>query len=291
VRPPAGVPWPTASTRPVVLLGWPARHSLSPVLHNAAFAEQGLDLVYLAAPVPPDRLLRVVEALGTLGALGANVTVPHKVAVRDACDRLTQEAELIGAVNTLVWDDEGLLGDNTDAVGLAEAVLADDATERGQPWTVLGTGGSARSVAVAAGRLGCPLTVVGRRADAAAELAALAERAGAPSAAAVDLEDGPATRRAVADARTVLNATPLGMEGEPLPGPFGRLRPDQDAYDLVYGPLTPFLADARTAGAGAHDGLGMLVSQAAASYERWTGRQAPTAVMSTAAAGALAARR
>jgi shikimate dehydrogenase len=290
VRPPTGVPWPTASTRPVVLLGWPARHSLSPVLHNAAFAEHGLDLVYLAAPVPPERLLTTVEVLGTIGAVGANVTVPHKVAVREACDRLTDEAELVGAVNTLVWRSDGLLGDNTDAVGLAEAVVADGAAERGEPWTVLGTGGAARSVAVAAGRLGCPLAVVGRRVDAAAELAELARRAGSPTAAAVDLEDGAATRRAVGAARTVLNATPLGMQGEPLPDPFQTLRPGQHAYDLVYGRRTPFLAAARTAGAGAHPGLGMLVGQAAASYERWTGQRAPSDVMSAAAAAALTAR-
>ena len=111
-----GRPWPQASTRPVVLLGWPARHSLSPVIHNAAFAADGLDLVYLAAPCAPEGLRQVVGALGTIGAVGANVTVPHKRAVVAHCDRLTDEAELIGAVNTLSWTDDGLLGDNTDAV-------------------------------------------------------------------------------------------------------------------------------------------------------------------------------
>jgi shikimate dehydrogenase len=290
VRPPPGAPWPTASTRPVVLLGWPARHSLSPVLHNAAFREQRLDLVYLAAPVPPEELLSVVQALGTLGAVGANVTVPHKLAVREACAHLTDEAELIGAVNTLTWGSDGLVGDNTDALGLADAVVADGAAERGAPWTVLGTGGSARSVAVAAGRLGCPLTVVGRRLDAAQDLADLARRAGAPDAQAVDLGDEDATRRAVGAARTVLNATPLGMAGEALPAPFHDLRPGQDAYDLVYGRPTPFVTAAHEAGAGAHHGLGMLVGQAAVSYRRWTGQEAPVATMSAAAAAALVAQ-
>lgn len=271
----------------MVLLGWPARHSLSPVLHNAAFREQKLDLVYLAFPVAADALLQVVAALGAVGAVGANVTVPHKLAVREACDQLTDEAELIGAVNTLAWGTDGLVGDNTDAAGLADAVLADGAAERGQPWTVLGTGGSARAVAVAAGRLGCPLTVVGRRRDAADELARLARRAGAPAATAVDVSDEAATAAAVAAARTVVNATPLGMDGEPLPSAFHALVPGQDAYDLVYGRSTPFLTAAQEAGAGAHHGLGMLVGQAAASYRRWTGQDAPVAVMSAAATAAL----
>ncbi len=288
MRGPAGAPWPTAATRLVVLLGWPARHSLSPVLHNAAFAEQGLDLVYLALPTPPEELAQVVGALGAAGVVGANVTVPHKVAVIDRCDHLTAEAQLIGAVNTLVWTPDGLVGDNTDAAGLADAVLADGAAERGTPWVVLGSGGAARSVAVAAGRLGCPLTVVARRASAAADLAALAHRAGSPDAAGLDVADVAAVTAAVAGARTVLNATPLGMDGEELPAPFTALRPGQHAYDLVYTPpRTPFLAAAGDAGAGAHHGLGMLIGQAAASYRRWTGQAAPTGTMSAAAAAAL----
>lgn len=288
MRPPAGAPWPTATTRPVVLLGWPARHSLSPVLHNAAFVEHDLDLVYLVWPTPPARLLETVTALGGAGAVGANVTVPHKVAVVDACDELTDEARLIGAVNTLTWTADGLLGDNTDALGLADALLADAAAERGGSWVVLGTGGAARSVAVAAGRLGCPLTVVGRDGQAADALARLARRAGAPDAHALDVADEVAVTGAVRAARTVLNATPLGMDGERLPAPFHQLGSGQDAYDLVYSPpRTPFLADAAAGGAGAHHGLGMLVGQAAVSYRRWTGREAPMATMSAAAVAAL----
>jgi shikimate dehydrogenase len=273
-----------------VLLGDPVVHSLSPVMHNAAFREQRRDLVYLALRVDAADLLGVVAALGAVGAVGANVTVPHKLGVVAACDHLTDEAELTGAVNTLVWTTDGLLGDNTDAVGLADAVVADAAAVPGEPWVVLGTGGSARAVVVAAGRVGCPVTIVGRRVDAAEELADLARRAGAPSAAALHLDDGEVSR-AVAEARTVLNATPLGMADEALPGPFAALRPGQDAYDLVYGRPTPFLTAARAAGAGAHDGLGMLIGQAAVAYQRWTGQDPPVGTMSAAAAAALAHRR
>src|SRR5690606_8702366 len=114
-----------ADTRLLALIGWPARYSLSPVIHNAALHEQGLDLVYLVLPTRPEHLRSVLDALGSVGMVGANVTVPHKLAVMPACDRLTAEAELIGAVNTLSWTPEGLVGDNTDATGLLGALTTD----------------------------------------------------------------------------------------------------------------------------------------------------------------------
>lgn len=277
-----GSPWPSASTRPVVLLGWPARHSRSPQLHNAAFAAEGLDLLYLALPTPPAALGDVVAVLGQVGAVGANVTVPHKQAVLASCDRLTPEAELVGAVNTLVWGADGLVGDNTDATGLRDALAADltPAPSPGEGYLLLGTGGAARAAAVAIGRLDGEVVVVGRRSDAAAELADLADRAGAHGASTCHLDDQAGVAHAMAASRTVINATPLGMHGEALPLPVGRLGPGQVAYDLVYDPLvTPFLRDAAAAGALAVGGLGMLVHQAAASFERWTDRPAPLARM------------
>lgn len=282
-------PWPTAATRPVALLGWPVRHSLSPVMHNAAFREQGLDLVYLALPTPPSDLGRVVDALGAVEAVGANVTVPHKEVVVGRCDLLTVEAELVGAVNTLVWGVDGLLGDNTDAAGLGAVLGEELGIVAADAAVVLGTGGAARAATVALGRLGCPVTVVGRRGDAARALADLAGRAGSPVPAAVALSDEAAVAAAIHAARLVVNATPLGMSGERLPEPFHQLGPDHVAYDLIYRPPeTPFLASARAAGAEGHHGLGMLVGQAAAAYRRWTGREAPTATMSAAAVASLA---
>ncbi len=290
-RGPVGSPWPVATTRPVVLLGWPARYSLSPVIHNAAFAEQGLDLAYLVAPVREGDIEVAVRGLGAIGAVGANVTVPHKRTVMDVCDHLTEEARLVGAVNTLVWTTDGLLGDNTDAVGLLDAVTADIIVERDDRLVVLGTGGAARAVAVAAGRLGTHLTVVGRKRDAADDVAEVAVQAGAAGAGAVDVADTAAVTAAIRDARIVLNATPLGMNGERLAEPFHALRPDQVAYDLIYDPPeTPFLRSAHDAGAVAHHGIGMLVAQAAASYRRWTGQAPPLGVMSAAAVRAVADR-
>lgn len=284
----AGGPWPTAATRIAGLLGWPARHSLSPPIHNAAFRELGLDIVYVALPTPPDQLVEVVATLAAVECAGANVTVPHKQAVARLCDRLTPEAELVGAVNTLRWDANGLLGDNTDAHGLEEVLRVDLGVSREDAMVLLGTGGAARAAAVAAGRVGAPVTVVGRRVDAAQDVADLAAAAGSREVDAVDLDAADWVVAALARCRVAVNATPLGMGGEPLPAPFHQLQPGQVALDLVYTPPeTPFLAAARVRGAAPHSGLGMLVAQAAASFHRWTGQPAPLATMSAVAAAAV----
>lgn len=281
--------WPAATTRPVALLGWPVRHSLSPAMHNAAFRETGLDLVYLALPTPPDELPTVVRALGAVRAAGANVTVPHKETVLPCCDELSAEAALVGAVNTLSWNADGLVGDNTDAVGLAQVLREDLGLGASTATVVLGTGGAARATVVAIGRLGGAVTVVGRRPDAAQQLADLAAAAGSPEVDAVDVAEERWVRAALERSDLVVNATPLGMDEERLPEPFHELHEGQIAYDLVYNPPeTPFLRDARARGAEGHHGLGMLVAQAAASFRAWTGREAPTATMSAVATAALA---
>jgi len=284
--------WPTASTRLVVLLGWPARHSLSPELHNAAFRAQGLDLVYLAVPTPPADVQAVVTALGAMDVLGANVTVPHKRAVVEVCDELTEEAHLIGAVNTLHWSGAGLVGDNTDAHGLLAALRSEVAPTPGERWVLFGTGGAARAAAVAIGRLEGRVAVVGRREDPAREVAGLADRCGARDTEVVLVDDGARLAAVARSARTVVNATPLGMSGEELPEPLMALERGQVAYDLVYAPTpTPFLSAAGGRGAATHHGLGMLLGQAAASYERWTGTPAPRQVMEATARRALAAKQ
>lgn len=277
-------PWPTAATRGLAVLGWPVRHSLSPVLHNAALQATGQDLAYLALPTPPDQLYAVVGALGTVGFVGANVTVPHKQAVMDVCDSLTDEARLVGAVNTLTWSGAELLGHNTDATGLQRAL--DEVGAGTGPAVVLGTGGAARATAVALARRGNHVTVVGRRPDAAADVAAVATDAGGAST--HEALDDPAVAARVAAAEVVLNATPLGMQREELPAPFMTLHADQTAYDLVYAPPdTPFVTAARRIGANAHHGLSMLVHQAAAALEGWIGEPVPVEVMRRAAQDAL----
>ncbi len=268
---------PTASTRLLAVLGWPVGHSRSPEIHNAALRHLDLDLVYVALPVHPDDLATAVAGLGAVGCVGASVTIPHKQAVVDLCDRLSDEARLIGAVNTLSWREDGLHGENTDAPGLVRAL--DEAGAGPGPVLVFGTGGAARAAVVGIARSGREVVVAGRRVAAAAELAGLAARAGGVGRA-VDAADVGALSDAVAGCDTVVNATPLGMSDERLPDPLMALRADQLAHDMVYAPpVTPFLAAAADRGARAVNGLPMLVHQAAVAFEDWTGRPAPVTVM------------
>ena len=289
----------TASTLPadlgaddVVLLGWPVGHSRSPAMHNAAAEHLGLPLRYRALAVAPEQLDEVAVALGAAGVRGANVTVPHKRAVVARCDVRTDEATLVGAVNTLTWDrrdgDAVLEGHNTDAIGLAAALAEDVGPLAEVPVLLVGTGGAARAAAVALARSGARVSVAGRDPRACAEVLdvlAAVDRSGRSAAGIVDLLEDAALRPAVDAATLVINATSLGLHGEHLPEPLEDLQAHQEAYDLVYGVDTPFLAAAWDAGAAAHDGLGMLVHQAAAAFARWTGVPAPVEVMRAAARG------
>ena len=267
---------PSAHTRLVALLGHPVGHSVSPQIHNAAFAAAGVDAVYVALDVAPERLTEAVTGLAALQFLGANVTVPHKREVYRAVTRRTPDADLAGAANTLFWDGDDLVADNTDIEGVRRVLLDDVGLTGGEGVLLLGAGGAARAVAVAVGELGAGLEVVARNRDAAAEIESIARDSGAVIG-------------RVSDPILLVNATPLGLHGETVPQRFLEFAPPQTALDLVYGPHeTPFVAAARSAGATAFDGRGMLVAQAAAAFERWTGVAAPREVMQHAAEQALA---
>ncbi len=265
----------TAATRVAGLFGHPVAHSISPQIHNAAFAAAGIDAVYVAFDVAPDRIDDAVAAVEAFRLFGVNVTVPHKRAVFLRVARRTPDAEVAGAANTLYWDGSVLAADNTDIEGLRRVLLEDAGLTGGEQVLLLGAGGAARAAAVAAGELGCRVEVVARRPEAVTDLdAVVAAAGGVPGA---------------VDAPTlVVNATPLGLHGQELPDRFLDLGPGQTALDLVYRTGdTPFVAAARTLGAAAFDGRGMLVAQAAAAFERWTGVPAPLDVMRNAAEQAL----
>ena len=263
------------------VLGWPLDHTLSPVIHNAAFRRLGLDWVYLAFAVEPERLGVAVDGLRALGALGANVTMPHKEAVIQHLDELSGDARAIGAVNTVQRIGDKLVGHNTDVDGFT-AFLSDDAGLDVEGWscTVLGAGGAARAVVKSLQRLDAgEITVAGRRAD---QLDGFEGLGGDLRTVSWNEVAG-----AARDADLVVNATPLGMNGEdPLPDT--SLREGQVVVDLVYDPpQTPLVEKARAAGAAGWGGLGMLVHQAAASLRLWSGQEAPVEAMSVAAMHAL----
>ena len=207
-RAPRGHPAP-GHTRVVGVIGDPVAHSLSPTLHNAAFAALGLDWVYVAFPVPRGRGADAVAAVPALGLAGFNVTMPHKEDVASACDELTPDAAALASVNTVVARPDGrTLGDSTDGPGFLDALAGDAIAVGGRPVLVLGAGGAARAVVLALGRAGADVTVAARRPDAAEAAAALAPGARAVPLGAAD----------PSDFAVVVNATPLGMSGgDPLP--------------------------------------------------------------------------
>jgi shikimate dehydrogenase len=283
-------------TRVVGVIGDPVAHSLSPILHNAAFAALGLDWVYVAFPVPRGRAAEAVAAVPALGLAGLNVTMPHKEDVAGACDELTADAAALRSVNTVVALPDGrTLGDSTDGPGFLDALADEGIPVAGQPVLVLGAGGAARAVVLALGRAGADVTVAARRPDAATEAAALAPGAravplGALAGPASAAPSSAADRVDPGEFSVVVNATPLGMSGgDPLPVDPESLHAGQSVVDLVYHPAdTPLLTAARAQGAQAVNGLGMLLHQAARSFRLWTGEEPALEVMRRAAAAALA---
>lgn len=277
-----------AHTRVVTLLGHPVEHSRSPRIHNTAFEAQGVNAVYVATPVRPTDLGAAVEGLRALQFWGANVTTPHKETVRSFVDTVSERAEAVGAVNTIVREECGegdarLRGDNTDVEGFLAPLEEADLALAGAPMLVFGAGGAARAVAYGLLDRYAPerLTLVARRPAQAEQLATDLSGSDTEDALRVTTFDeaAPAVRRS----RLLVNATPLGMtpetEGAPWSDPddFG---PEQVAYDLVYNPEeTRFLREAEAQGATTIGGLAMLVEQAAAAYTQWTDRSMPREVV------------
>lgn len=277
---------PEGTTRVAAVIGHPVRHSLSPVLFNAAFLAADLDWTYVALEVRDGDGEAAVSAVRTLGLAGLNVTMPHKQAAARACDHLTPLASSLGAVNCVWLDDGDLVGDSTDGPGLVSSLEAAGHPAPGRRCAVVGAGGAARAiVASLAGAGASEVLVVARRPEAATAAAALAGPVGRP---------GGAAELGACD--IVCNATSVGMAGAGAAGevPFDPsvLHEGQVVVDIVYHPLdTPLLAAARSAGAHTVDGLGMLVHQAAAAFLRWTGHPAPVDAMAEAARLALSGRR
>ena len=271
----------------VGVLGWPLEVTWSPVIHNVAFRHLQLDWVYLRWPVPPDELGDAVRGLRALSAVGANVTMPHKRAIVEHLDDITGEAKAIDAVNTVQRAGDRLIGHNTDVGGFAEFLVGDAGFDaKGTSALVLGAGGAAKAVVKALADLSvAEITVAARRPDAAATVSELAS-AGSTDTSSASIEWGDASECA-SEVDLVVNATPIGMHGERLLRE-STFNPDQYVVDWVSSPpSTPLVEQARSNGASAWGGIGMLIGQAAASFEIWTGQQAPIQVMSAAAIRAI----
>jgi shikimate dehydrogenase len=255
---------------------------LSPAIFNAAFAECGLDWVFVAMPVAAGAARDALVGMRALQLDGLSVTMPHKTDVADAVDELTDDARALHAVNHVSRRGDTLVGDNTDGGGFVAGLRAETGFDpRGQACLVVGAGGAARAVVLALARAGASeVAVHNRTSDRAEAAAALAGPAGRV------VTDLPG---AIGRAALVVHATPVGMAGDDrVPFDPARLGPDQLVADLIYQPLvTPLLTAARRQGATAVNGLAMLVHQAAAQFEDWTGQPAPVDTMSAALTAGL----
>jgi shikimate dehydrogenase len=252
--------------------GWPVAHSRSPQMHNAALAAAGLDgWRYLRLPLPPELFAETVRALPAAGFRGVNVTIPHKQAALALADRASDAAREIGAANTLTFENGDIVADNTDAPGLLAALPAPPA---GRSALVLGAGGAGRAAAWALASAGADVAIWNRTPERARAVAA------AVGARAVE---------APAAAEILVNCTSVGLHDpeatfKALPIEADELGAGSLVVDMVYrAGGTRLLEAARTRGAHVVDGLEILVAQGAASFERWTGMEAPREAMRAAA--------
>lgn len=275
------------ATHVVGIVGWPVEHSLSPVIHNAAFAAGSLDWIYVPLPVPPDQLAPALSGLAALGFDGVNVTMPHKTEAAELIDDLTEDARLLRAVNTIVVRGDALEGHNTDVPGFTRFLERDVGFDpAGKTALLFGAGGAARACALALARADLErLTVVARNVARTGGIRMIAVKLGLS----VDVI-GPGE---VAGRRfdLVVNATPVGRDPEPNHVALPTLDGGVVVVDLLYDPpVTPLQSRAKEAGATAFGGLGHLLEQAALSFELWTGSPASLEVMSAAALAELTAR-
>ena len=278
-----GVGWPSAASPVVAVIGDPIAHSLSPLLHNAAFAALGLDWVSVGFRVPGGEAQEALAAARALSLRGLSVTMPHKAEVAAHVNELTPTARRLDAVNCIIVKNGRLIGDNTDGRGFLAALERGTGIDPvGLRCLVLGAGGAARAVVVALADAGASdIAVWARRpepANAAAELAGTVGRLGQPEE--------------TATADLIVNATPAGMAGSAAAGARPPVDPaalssDHVVVDLIYEPRrTVWLEACAARGATTLGGLGMLVHQAAAQIEAWTGLEAPVGEMWAAAEAA-----
>ncbi len=274
----------SGTTKLLGVMGHPIAHSLSPVMHNAALAQLGLDYVYLPLPVKPENLEVAIAGFAAIGIQGFNVTIPHKQSVMALMSDISAIAQAVGAVNTVSWTEQGWVGTNTDVAGFVAPLQPLSADWSQRTALVLGNGGSARAVVAGCAQLGCgQVQVAGRNVEKLEAFLHSWSASPIPVNLSVHLWDDLPTLLPHAD--LLVNTTPLGMypqvERSPLTASeLELLKPGAIAYDLIYTPdPTRFLQLAQASGAVTINGLEMLVQQGAAALEYWIQQPAPVEVM------------
>lgn len=285
----------TGSTKVVGVFGFPVEHSLSPAMHNAAFAAVGLPYIYVPFCVRPEDLGAAVRSLPSLGVVGVNLTIPHKEAVLSYLDDITTEARDVGAVNTVHCVDGKLVGDNTDGRGFFEPLRELGLSVSGRRVVVIGAGGAARAVTFRLAREGALVTLANRTVERARNLASAIAAAGLGEDVVrpVALENSGELGGAISEAVLLVQTTKIGMFPEAAalpPVPLEAFHSNLLVYDLVYNPVeTLLLKRARERGCRTLGGVKMLVYQGAAAFQRWTGHWPPTEIMEQAVLNGLGA--
>ncbi|HLL39904.1 MAG TPA: shikimate dehydrogenase [Rubrobacteraceae bacterium] len=266
------------------VIGHPVGHTLSPRMHNAAFAASGPDYLYLPMDVRPEDLPAAVSGLRALGFRGFNVTMPHKEAILPLLDELDEAARAAGAVNTVTIEERGMRGSNTDGSGFVEACERSGLTFAGARVVLVGAGGAAAAIAVAVLGEGVREVRILNRSRWRAERLRDTLRSAYPEAG-ISVHDTADPGGAAREADAVVNATYLGMrEDDPLPLPAGFLGGDMVVCDAVYRPggETRFIALAKERGLRVVPGGRMLLYQGVQAQRIWTGKEPDVPAMSDA---------
>ncbi|MCI8638442.1 MAG: shikimate dehydrogenase [Coprococcus sp.] len=269
------------------LLGSPVAHSISPMMHNEAFRQLGLDYAYLAFDVGTDRLEIAVEGLRAMGARGFNLTMPDKNLMCALADKLSPASEIGGAVNTVVNDNGVLTGHTTDGIGFMRSVAEEGWDIIGKKITLLGAGGAAAAIMIQAALDGvAEISIFNIRDDFFIRAKGILEKLRAQTSCTLnlyDFSDPEALRKEIAESVLLVNGTAIGMAPNVdrcIITDDSLFRKDLYVFDVIYNPEeTLFLKKARAAGCAAANGLNMLLYQGAASFELWTGREMPVDII------------
>ncbi|MGD0994277.1 MAG: shikimate dehydrogenase [Candidatus Bathyarchaeia archaeon] len=275
----------SGKTRVCGVIGDPIEHTLSPIMHNAAFEALKLDYVFLAFKVKPAEVGNAISGMRALTIHGLNVTMPHKSTVINYLDEIDQASKTIGSVNTILNKAGRLFGFNTDGIGALKALRENGVEPRGKKVLLLGAGGAARAIAYTLAQEADELVILNRTAKPATELTNLLKKAFNKKVIANALTPGTIKDNLV-DSDVLINATSVGMKPNANQTPVAPewLKADLAVMDIVYSPVETKLAkDAKAVGAKVVSGVEMLIYQGAASFEIWTSGKAPVEVMRKAA--------
>ncbi|MEW6102259.1 MAG: shikimate dehydrogenase [bacterium] len=262
----------TGKTKVVGLIGYPVKHTFSPIIHNACFSHLNMDWVYLPFKVKPEGLKDAIYGLSALGVVGVNVTIPHKIEAMSHLTEIDEKAKMIGAVNTILFKEDERLGFNTDGEGFIASIK--DFSLKGKNVLLVGCGGAGRAIGVSLADEGLSkLSISDISKDRENSLFNLIKDNFNCN---VEAFDGKAELYDL-----IINASPLGMkEDDPIPIELSFIQKGQIVYDIIYNPpKTRLLIEAEKRGAKIINGIEMLIHQGARSFEIWSGVYPPIEVM------------